>query len=193
MTLKLYYWLIYVVFCTHSFTWLYFNLHLSDACSRPIVAIWIKKFSETHFGVLTLQCLCEPSLLVAEKGVGSKWEKKGSQSIPLRIMNSPRVWYLWSSSLIGYESCDVWGSARSGLAGRKKKAFWGLVPSKSTHWHTTLLYFCLNFHFLISMSSSLVILFCVGLLHQSTMAVLMDKLADSKICKDEECSCKSQL
>ncbi|XP_013857991.1 otoraplin [Austrofundulus limnaeus] len=38
------------------------------------------------------------------------------------------------------------------------------------------------------MTSSLVILFCVGILHQSTMAVLMDKLADSKICKDEECS-----
>ncbi|XP_037542469.1 otoraplin-like [Nematolebias whitei] len=38
------------------------------------------------------------------------------------------------------------------------------------------------------MDFSLVVLFCVGLLHQSTEAVLMDKLADSKICKDAECS-----
>ncbi|XP_017284170.1 otoraplin [Kryptolebias marmoratus] len=38
------------------------------------------------------------------------------------------------------------------------------------------------------MSFPLVILFCVALLHQSTMAAPMDKLADSKSCKDEDCS-----
>ncbi|XP_070697598.1 otoraplin-like [Pempheris klunzingeri] len=38
------------------------------------------------------------------------------------------------------------------------------------------------------MSYPLVILLCVGLLHQTTRAVLMDKLADSKICGDAECS-----
>ncbi|XP_041866269.1 otoraplin-like [Melanotaenia boesemani] len=38
------------------------------------------------------------------------------------------------------------------------------------------------------MSYALVILLCVGLLHQAARAVLMDKLADSKICGDAECS-----
>ncbi|MEQ2234295.1 hypothetical protein ILYODFUR_030447 [Ilyodon furcidens] len=38
------------------------------------------------------------------------------------------------------------------------------------------------------MSSSLISLLFVGLLHQTTMAVLMDKLADRKICGDAECS-----
>ncbi|XP_042289238.1 otoraplin-like isoform X1 [Thunnus maccoyii] len=38
------------------------------------------------------------------------------------------------------------------------------------------------------MNYSLVILFCVGLLHQTTNAVLMDKLGDNKICGDAECS-----
>ncbi|XP_054456734.1 otoraplin-like [Anoplopoma fimbria] len=40
----------------------------------------------------------------------------------------------------------------------------------------------------VSMSFSLVILLFVGLLHQTTRAVLMDKLADNKICGDAECS-----
>ncbi|KAM4592079.1 otoraplin-like [Odontesthes bonariensis] len=38
------------------------------------------------------------------------------------------------------------------------------------------------------MSHPLVILLCVILLHQATRAVLMDKLSDSKICGDAECS-----
>uniref|UniRef100_A0A669BU13 Otoraplin n=1 Tax=Oreochromis niloticus TaxID=8128 RepID=A0A669BU13_ORENI len=38
------------------------------------------------------------------------------------------------------------------------------------------------------MGYPLVILLCVGLLHQTTRAVLMDKLADQKICGDAECS-----
>ncbi|XP_042358304.1 otoraplin-like [Plectropomus leopardus] len=38
------------------------------------------------------------------------------------------------------------------------------------------------------MSYSLVILLCVGLLHQTARAVHMDKLADNKICGDAECS-----
>ncbi|XP_032397736.1 otoraplin [Etheostoma spectabile] len=38
------------------------------------------------------------------------------------------------------------------------------------------------------MSFPLVILLCVGLLHQTARAVLMDKLADNKICGDAECS-----
>uniref|UniRef100_A0A8C4GWV4 Otoraplin n=2 Tax=Dicentrarchus labrax TaxID=13489 RepID=A0A8C4GWV4_DICLA len=40
----------------------------------------------------------------------------------------------------------------------------------------------------VSMSYPLVILLCVGLLHQTARAVLMDKLADNKICGDAECS-----
>nr|XP_046258048.1 otoraplin-like [Scatophagus argus] len=32
------------------------------------------------------------------------------------------------------------------------------------------------------------ILLCVGLLHQTVRAVIMDKLADNKICGDSECS-----
>ncbi|XP_047459406.1 otoraplin-like [Mugil cephalus] len=40
----------------------------------------------------------------------------------------------------------------------------------------------------VSMSYPLLILFCVGLLHQNARAVLMDKLADSKLCGDAECS-----
>lgn len=43
-----------------------------------------------------------------------------------------------------------------------------------------------------SMSYPLVILLCVGLLHPTARAVLMDKLADNKICGDAECSCKSE-
>ncbi|KAM7385504.1 hypothetical protein PAMP_001586 [Pampus punctatissimus] len=38
------------------------------------------------------------------------------------------------------------------------------------------------------MSYPLMILLCVGLLHQTSSAVLMDKLADNKICGDAECS-----
>ncbi|XP_010743889.2 otoraplin [Larimichthys crocea] len=38
------------------------------------------------------------------------------------------------------------------------------------------------------MSYPLVILFCVGLLHQTARAVVMDKLSDNKICGDAECS-----
>ncbi|XP_037637668.1 otoraplin-like [Sebastes umbrosus] len=38
------------------------------------------------------------------------------------------------------------------------------------------------------MNYPLVILFCVGLLHQTARAVRMDKLADNKICGDAECS-----
>ncbi|XP_022619515.1 otoraplin [Seriola dumerili] len=38
------------------------------------------------------------------------------------------------------------------------------------------------------MSYPLVILLCVGLLHQTARAVIMDKLADNKICGDAECS-----
>ncbi|XP_072246459.1 melanoma-derived growth regulatory protein [Leuresthes tenuis] len=38
------------------------------------------------------------------------------------------------------------------------------------------------------MSHPLVILLCVGLLHETARAILMDKLADSKICGDAECS-----
>ncbi|XP_073338505.1 otoraplin-like [Pagrus major] len=38
------------------------------------------------------------------------------------------------------------------------------------------------------MSYPLVILLCVGLLHQTARAVLMDKLGDNKICGDAECS-----
>ncbi|XP_038593222.1 otoraplin-like [Micropterus salmoides] len=38
------------------------------------------------------------------------------------------------------------------------------------------------------MSYPLVILLCVGLLHQTARAVLMDKLADNKICGDADCS-----
>ncbi|XP_041645983.1 otoraplin-like [Cheilinus undulatus] len=38
------------------------------------------------------------------------------------------------------------------------------------------------------MSYPLVILLCVGLLHQTTRAIQMDKLADSKSCADAECS-----
>ncbi|KAM8739608.1 otoraplin-like [Acanthopagrus latus] len=38
------------------------------------------------------------------------------------------------------------------------------------------------------MSYPLVILLCVGLLHPTARAVLMDKLADNKICGDAECS-----
>ncbi|XP_068996030.1 otoraplin-like [Embiotoca jacksoni] len=38
------------------------------------------------------------------------------------------------------------------------------------------------------MSYPLVILLCVGLLHQTARAVFMDKLADDKICGDAECS-----
>ncbi|XP_023136514.1 otoraplin [Amphiprion ocellaris] len=38
------------------------------------------------------------------------------------------------------------------------------------------------------MSYPLVILLCVGLLHQTARAVVMDKLADNKICGDAECS-----
>ncbi|XP_034755070.1 otoraplin-like [Etheostoma cragini] len=38
------------------------------------------------------------------------------------------------------------------------------------------------------MSFPLLILLCVGLLHQTARAVLMDKLADNKICGDAECS-----
>ncbi|XP_056148308.1 otoraplin-like [Lampris incognitus] len=33
-----------------------------------------------------------------------------------------------------------------------------------------------------------VILLCVGLLYQTSNAILMDKLADSKLCADAECS-----
>ncbi|XP_029305109.1 otoraplin-like [Cottoperca gobio] len=40
----------------------------------------------------------------------------------------------------------------------------------------------------VSMSCPLVILLCVGLLHQSASAVRMDKLAPNKICGDAECS-----
>ena len=43
----------------------------------------------------------------------------------------------------------------------------------------------------VSMSYPLAILLCVGLLHQTARAVMMDKLADNKICGDAECSCKS--
>ncbi|XP_045926962.1 otoraplin-like [Micropterus dolomieu] len=38
------------------------------------------------------------------------------------------------------------------------------------------------------MSYPLVILLCVGLLHQTARAVLMDKLADNKNCGDADCS-----
>ncbi|XP_053189371.1 otoraplin-like [Scomber japonicus] len=38
------------------------------------------------------------------------------------------------------------------------------------------------------MSYPLVILLCVGLLHQTSSIVRMDKLADNKICGDAECS-----
>ncbi|XP_029377514.1 otoraplin [Echeneis naucrates] len=38
------------------------------------------------------------------------------------------------------------------------------------------------------MSYPLVILLCVGLLHQYARAATMDKLADNKICGDTECS-----
>ncbi|KAM7408617.1 hypothetical protein PAMA_002368 [Pampus argenteus] len=38
------------------------------------------------------------------------------------------------------------------------------------------------------MSYPLMILLCVGLLHQTSSAVLMDKLADNKTCGDAECS-----
>ncbi|TMS04480.1 Otoraplin [Larimichthys crocea] len=38
------------------------------------------------------------------------------------------------------------------------------------------------------MSYPLVILFCVGLLHQTARAAVMDKLSDNKICGDAECS-----
>ncbi|KAM6922542.1 otoraplin-like [Lycodopsis pacificus] len=40
----------------------------------------------------------------------------------------------------------------------------------------------------VSMSYSLGILLCVGLLHQTARAVSMDKLADNKICGDAGCS-----
>uniref|UniRef100_A0A3P9PLC0 Otoraplin n=3 Tax=Poecilia reticulata TaxID=8081 RepID=A0A3P9PLC0_POERE len=39
-----------------------------------------------------------------------------------------------------------------------------------------------------TMSCALVSLLLVGLLHQTTMAVRMDKLADRKMCGDAECS-----
>ncbi|XP_041803114.1 otoraplin-like [Chelmon rostratus] len=38
------------------------------------------------------------------------------------------------------------------------------------------------------MGYPVVILLCLGLLHQTARAVLMDKLADIKICGDAECS-----
>ncbi|XP_049455794.1 otoraplin-like [Epinephelus fuscoguttatus] len=38
------------------------------------------------------------------------------------------------------------------------------------------------------MSYPLVILLCVGLLHQTVGVIRMDKLADNKICGDAECS-----
>ncbi|XP_034537714.1 otoraplin-like [Notolabrus celidotus] len=38
------------------------------------------------------------------------------------------------------------------------------------------------------MAYPLVILLCVGLLHQTAQAVRMDKLADNKTCGDAECS-----
>ncbi|XP_008277755.1 otoraplin [Stegastes partitus] len=38
------------------------------------------------------------------------------------------------------------------------------------------------------MSYPLVILLCVGLLHQTARAVKMDKIADEKICGDAECT-----
>ncbi|KAM9345528.1 otoraplin-like [Symphorus nematophorus] len=38
------------------------------------------------------------------------------------------------------------------------------------------------------MGYPLVILLCVGLLQQTARAILMDKLADNKICGDAECS-----
>ncbi|XP_071393305.1 otoraplin-like [Centroberyx affinis] len=38
------------------------------------------------------------------------------------------------------------------------------------------------------MNSPPVILLCVGLLYQTSSAVLMDKLADNKFCADAECS-----
>ncbi|XP_028279334.1 otoraplin-like [Parambassis ranga] len=41
---------------------------------------------------------------------------------------------------------------------------------------------------LVNMNFPLLVLFCVGLLHQTTRAVFMDKLADNKICGDAECS-----
>lgn len=37
---------------------------------------------------------------------------------------------------------------------------------------------------------SLVIILCMGLLHHTAEAVLMDKLADIKLCGDTGCSCK---
>ncbi|XP_026165539.1 otoraplin [Mastacembelus armatus] len=38
------------------------------------------------------------------------------------------------------------------------------------------------------MNSPLVILVCMGLLHQTSRAVHLDKLADNKICGDADCS-----
>lgn len=35
-------------------------------------------------------------------------------------------------------------------------------------------------------------LFCMGLLHQAAKAILMDKLADIKLCSDTGCSRKSK-
>ncbi|XP_062257374.1 otoraplin-like [Platichthys flesus] len=58
-----------------------------------------------------------------------------------------------------------------------------LQPSTFTFAHTYKTLCCL-----VSMNYPLVILLCVGLLHQTVRAVVMDKLADNKICGEAECS-----
>lgn len=132
----------------------------------------------------TTCCISTHELLVSAKRL--RFEK--SQPTPLWEMNTSRVWHFWNSTLIGQETSDVGAQP---IQRWLREVFWDFYslkrPHSHPHSHITLPWFALS----VSMSYPLVILLCVGLLHQAARAVRMDKLADNKICGDAECSCKS--
>lgn len=105
------------------------------------------------------------------------------------------MWHVCNSAPIGQATYDAGAPPIQSWLRDVFLDFHSLVPSNvhilHPHLHTHTQH-SLGSALSGSMSYPLVILLCVGLLHPTARAVLMDKLADNKICGDAECSCKSE-
>lgn len=105
------------------------------------------------------------------------------------------MWHVCNSAPIGQATYDAGAPPIQSWLRDVFLDFYSLVPSNvhilHPHLHTHTQH-SLGSALSGSMSYPLVILLCVGLLHPTARAVLMDKLADNKICGDAECSCKSE-
>lgn len=106
----------------------------------------------------------------------------GKSANSLQEMNTS--WHFWNSTLIGQATSDIGAQPiLSWLSG----LFWDFYSPKFLRTQHSL-----RSALSVSMTYSLGILLCVGLLHPIVRAIRMDKLADTKICGDAECSCKSE-